>query len=315
MSGLRMIDAAAVHGAADYPALVGALGEMYRRGCEINELFRVDLASAGGTVNNLLLRPAWQRDRHIGVKLVTVFPDNNAKGLPSVMGVVVLIDGTTGEPLACIDGTALTLYKTAANSALGACYLAREQAETMLMVGAGALAPHLIRAHAAVRPVRRVTVWNRTTARAEALAAEHTRPELPIAATADLEGAARGADVISCATMARQPLIRGAWLKPGAHLDLVGGYTPEMRETDDEAMRRARIYVDTREGTLREVGDIAAPLAAGVISEADIEGDLTQLARGEVPGRRTADEITVFKNGGGSNQDLAVAQFLAARVG
>ncbi len=308
-----MIDAAAVDAALDYPSLVEALREMYRIGCDLNEVFRLSLADGGGA--SFLLRPAWQRDRHIGVKLVSVFPDNNAKGLPSVLGTYVLIDGSTGAPLACIDGTSLTLYKTAANSALGAAYLARDDAETMLMVGAGALAPHLIAAHAEVRPIRRVRVWNRTPGRAEALAAERTRPGLRVRAVGDLESAAREADVISCATMTIEPLIRGAWLKPGAHVDLVGGYTPEMREADDEAVRRARVFVDTREGTVGEVGDIAAPLASGVIREADLEADLYQLARGERGGRRGPDEITLFKNGGGGNQDLATAQLVVRRAG
>ncbi len=313
MDPVRMIDAEAVHAAADWGALIDAIDAMYRAGVDHNALFRLDLASANGVVANFLLRPAWQRDRNIGVKLVTVFPDNNAKGLPSVLGLYVLMDGRTGAPLACIDGAALTLYKTAANSALGARYLAREDAATMLMVGAGALAPYLIAAHAHVRPIREVRVWNRTPARARDLAARHGGDALPIAATEDLEAAARWADVICCATMARAPLIRGDWLAPGAHLDLVGGYTPEMREADDEAARRARVFVDTREGTLAEVGDIAGPIAAGVISEDDICADLAQLARGERQGRESADEITLFKNGGGSNQDLATAQFFAAR--
>lgn len=314
MSAIKVIDAEAVDAALDYPSLVEALREMYRIGCDLNEVLRLSLAGASGAVASFLLRPAWQRDRHLGVKLATVFPENNAKGLPSVQGTYVLFDGATGSPLACIDGTLLTLYKTAANSALGATYLARDDSVTMLMVGAGALAPHLIEAHAAVRPIRRVMVWNRTPARAEALAAERTRPGLSVSAVRDIESAAREADVISCATMTIEPLIRGAWLKPGAHVDLVGGYTPKMREADDEAVRRARVFVDTREGTLREVGDIAAPLASGVIGEADIEADLTQLARGERDGRRGPDEITLFKNGGGGNQDLATAQLIARRA-
>ena len=315
MSGIRVIGAEAVAGALDYPSLVDALGDMYRVGCELNEMFRLSLAGSGGTVSNFLMRPAWQRDRNIGIKLATVFPDNNAKGLPTVFGTYVLMDGATGAPLACIDGTLLTLYKTAANSALGATYLARDDAETMLMVGAGAMAPHLIEAHAAVRPIRRVRVWNRTPARAEALAGGRSWPAgLAVSAVGDLEGAAREADVISCATMTVEPLIRGAWLKPGAHLDLVGGYTPKMREADDEAVRRARVFVDTREGTLTEVGDICAPLANGVIGEADIEADLTQLVRGERGGRRGPEEITLFKNGGGGNQDLATAQLIASRA-
>jgi ornithine cyclodeaminase len=304
-----MIDAAAVHAAVDHAALVDGLRDMYRAGCERNDLFRIVL---GG--NSLLLRPAWQRDRHIGVKLVTVFPDNDSRGLPSVLGVYVLLDGTSGAPLACIDGTSLTLYKTAANSALGATYLARDDAASMLVVGAGALAQHVIEAHAAVRPLRRVAVWNRTQARAEALVHGRDWRNLDITVAADLEAASHDADIISCATMASTPLIRGEWLEQGTHLDLIGGFTPEMREADDEAVRRARVFVDTREGTLSEVGDIADPLARGVITENDIEGDLTQLARGERDGRRTPDEITLFKNGGGGNQDLATAQLILRRV-
>lgn len=310
MNEFRMIDAAAVDAAVDPAELVDSLRDMYRVGCERNELFRLELGGA-----SLLLRPAWQRDRHIGVKLVTVFPDNDARGLPSVLGVYVLLDGATGAPLACIDGASLTLYKTAANSALGATYLAREDAAGMLMVGAGALAPHVIEAHAAVRPLSRVAVWNRTPARAEALVHGRDWGNLDINVASDLEAAVREADVIACATMARAPLIRGEWLKQGAHLDLIGGFTPEMREADDEAVRRARVFVDTREGTLGEVGDIADPLARGVITENDIEGDLTQLARGEHAGRRGACEITLFKNGGGGNQDLATAQLILRRAG
>lgn len=310
-----MIDGEAVHAAVDYAGLIEALRDIYRQGCDVNELFRISLAGASGTVANYLLRPAWQRDRHIGVKLVTVFPDNNAKGLPSILGIYVLSDGATGAPLACIDGTVLTLYKTTANSALGAAYLAREDASTLLMVGAGAIAPHAIEAHAAVRPIRRVLLWNRTASRAEALVRGRDWQGLDVTVVSDLEAAAREADVISCATMSNEPLIRGEWLKPGAHLDLIGGFTPEMREADDEAVRRARVFVDTREGTLAEVGDIAGPLAAGVIAESDIVADLTQLARGERGGRESADEITLFKNGGGGNQDLATAQYIAARAG
>lgn len=304
-----MIDASAVHTAVDYPSLMDSLRDMYRAGCDINELFNLDLADA-----SFLLRPAWQRDRHIGVKLVTVFPGNAAKSLPSVLGVYILMDGRTGEVLACIDGTALTLYKTAANSALGTSFLAREDSASMLMVGAGALAPHVIDAHAAVRPLRRIGLWNRTPARAEALLRDREWPGLDVNVVTDLEGAAREADIISCATMTREPLIRGEWLKRGAHLDLIGGFKPDMREADDEAVRRARVFVDTREGTLREVGDIADPLARGVITETDIEGDLTQLVRGECEGRRAPSDITLFKNGGGGNQDLATAQLVLRRA-
>jgi len=314
MTVVPMIDGAAVAAVLDYPAVIASLREAYREGCEVNEVFRLDLASASGALNSFLLRPAWQRDRHIGVKLVSVFPDNATRGLASVLGLYALFDGATGAPLACLDGTVLTLWKTAANSALAADYLAREDAASMLMVGAGALAPHLITAHACVRPIRRVAIWNRTPERARALARAGDWGGLEVTATEDLARAVGEADVISCATMARTPLIRGAWLRPGTHLDLVGGFTLAMREADDEAVRRARVYVDTPEGTIAEVGDIAGPIAAGVIAEADIAGDLYRLCRKTCPGRTSATEITLCKNGGGGLQDLATARLVFERT-
>jgi ornithine cyclodeaminase len=314
---MRVVNAEDVHRFLDYPSLVEALRDLFRRG--VDRMERIDLAEPlpDGRRNDWLLLPAWQFGRHFGVKLVSVFPENAGKGIESVQGVYLLFDGATGLPLAAIDGAALTLRKTAANSALAATYLAREGARFLLMVGAGALAPHLVQAHAAVRPIERVRVWNRTADRARALAAalatEDWARGLDIAATEDLEGAAREADVISCATMATAPLIRGDWLRPGTHLDLVGGFRPDMREADDEAVRRARIFVDARFTTLEVAGDICQPLAAGLIAEADIT-DGFQLARDERPGRLSEDEITLFKSGGGGHEDLGTAQHLMAKL-
>ena len=223
---------------------------------------------------------------------------------PSVMGTYLLLAGDSGEPLAGFDGMTLTLWRTAAASALAAGFLARPEARRMAMIGAGALAPRLIAAHAAVRPITQVTIWNRTPEAAERLAAALDRPGLAVTATRDREAAVREADIVSVATMSREPLVEGAWLKPGAHVDLVGAYTPEMREADDAAIRRARVYVDTRGGALKEAGDIVQPLAAGVIGEADIAGDLFDLCRGAVPGRRSDEEITLFKSVGSAIEDL-----------
>ncbi len=226
------------------------------------------------------------------------------------------MDGATGAPLAVIDGQALTLWRTAAASALAATFLARKNASRLVMVGAGALAPYLVAAHASVRPIAEVLIWNRNPQRAEKLAAELneraiTSPlrgdSIALAATADLEAAVRAADIVSCATLAAEPLVKGAWLKPGAHLDLVGAFTPKMREADDEAVRRARVFVDTRQGALKEAGDIVQPLEAGVIGESDIVGDLFDLCRGKVEGRTSPDEITLFKSVGTALEDLAAA--------
>jgi len=250
-----------------------------------------------------LVLPAWSAGRDFGTKLVTLLPGNADKenGFPTVQAVYPYFDGETGAPRAVIDGTALTLRKTAADSALGSSMLSRSDAETLLMVGAGALAP---------RPsIEKVMVWNRTPERRDSVVAALS-DHLAIETAIDLEGGVREADVISAATMATEPLIRGAWLKPGAHVDLVGGFTPEMRESDDEAVLRASVFVDSFETTVGVAGDIVQPMTAGVLAEADIRSDLYGLCRGDHPGRNAADEITLYKNGGGAHLDLFTARHL-----
>lgn len=314
---MRLVTGDEVHRLLDYPSLVEGLKAFHLQDIDDSDSIHMHQPLDSGSDAVFLLLPAWQRDQAIGVKLITVFPDNeyNGSGLPSVQGVYALFDGKDGRPLAVIDGTALTLRKTAADSATGASYLAREDAGTMLMVGAGAMAPHLIMAHVAVRPsLNRVLVWNRNGARAEALAGALKLDGVAISATDDLEGAARRADVISCATMSEQPLILGTWLKPGSHLDLVGSYQPHMRECDDEAMRRGRVYLDSRFFALEKTGELCQPIAAGVFSPDDVCGDLFQLARGSVAGRGSPEEITVFKNAGGGHLDLGTARFLLGRL-
>jgi ornithine cyclodeaminase/alanine dehydrogenase-like protein (mu-crystallin family) len=310
---MHMIDAARTHALLDYPGLVEALRDLFRRGVDrLERAFLTQPTGAGS--NDWLILPAWQFGRNFGAKLVSIFPGNPARGKDAVLGLYVLFDGSTGEPLAAIDGAALTVRKTAANSALAATYLARKDAQTLLMVGAGAMGPHLIQAHAAVRPIARVEVWNRTPERARKLADELELPGVTITPTTDLEGAARRADIISCATIATTPLIRGTWLRPGTHLDLVGGYRPDMREADDEAVRRAaRIYVDARFTTVEVAGDIVEPVKAGLIDPGAII-DTFQLARGERRGRQSASEITFFKSGGGGHEDLGTAQYLLGQL-
>ena len=305
---MRVIGAAEVEAALDYRQLVERLRQMFRTGCAVPLRQHYTVPTDGESDATLLLMPAWQVGHHIGIKLVTVFPDNVKLSLPSVMGAYLLLDAKTGMPLALIDGPSLTLRRTAAASALAARYLAREDCERLLMVGTGALAPHLILAHAAVRPVCNVLVWGRDPAKAKRLARRLDRSDFRVVATTDLEGAARGAQIISCATMSREPLIRGDWLQPGTHLDLVGGFTPEMREADDVAVAKARVFVDTREGAMAEAGDIVQPLADGVIGADDIAGDLFDLTRGNRAGRRFYDQITLFKSVGTALEDLAAAQ-------
>ncbi|MGY2050222.1 bifunctional Delta(1)-pyrroline-2-carboxylate/Delta(1)-piperideine-2-carboxylate reductase [Methylobacterium sp. JK268] len=253
----------------------------------------------------LFLMPAWDAE-HIAVKVLTLHPGNAARGLATSQGGVLLSERATGRPLALIDAARLTLWRTAGASALAARSLARRDASRLLMVGAGALAPYLIRAHAAALPLRDVAVWNRRPETARRLAADLAAEGLPVRAVDDLEAGARAADLISCATLSETPLVRGAWLAPGSHLDLVGAFSMAMREADDEALRRGRIYVDTRDALVKG-GDVAAALAAGAIPPEAVLGDLADLCCGRVGGRGSPEEITVFKSVGAAVEDLAAA--------
>ena len=310
---MRWIDANTVHTALDYTVLTDALEAAFRAGGEVPVRHHHNLEPEGPVPPTLLLMPAWQAGGPIGVKAVTVFAGNAERGLPAVHALFLLFDGTTGAPLAVIDGPALTERRTAAASALAARYLARADAAHLVMVGAGKLAPHLVRAHAAVRPISRISVWNRTPERAAALAADLRGEGFDAVAADDLEAVVPAADIVSCATLATEPLIQGAWLSPGTHLDLVGAFKPTMRECDDEAVRRARLYVDVMESALTEGGDLVGPLARGVISRSQIVGDFAGLTRGEVPGRTSDAEITLFKSVGNALEDLTAAQTVLDR--
>ncbi len=309
---MRIITSAEVEAALEFKDLIERLRETFRKGAEVP--VRHHHAIGGGSDATLLLMPAWQPGRHIGIKLVTVFPHNGERSLPSVMGAYLLLSGTTGEPLAMIDGPTLTVKRTAAASALAAGYLARQDSERLLMIGTGALAPYLIRAHAEVRPICNVLIWGRNPDKAEQLARRLDRRDFKVAATTDLEAAVQGAHIISAATMTLEPLIKGAWLQPGQHLDLVGGFRPDMREADDDAVSRARVFVDTRDGACSEAGDIVQPLESGVLTEDDIAADLFDLTRGERAGRRYYDQITMFKSVGTALEDLGAAQLAYERA-
>ena len=248
---------------------------------------------------SLLLMPAWQPGRMLGVKIVTVFPGNRALGRGSVGSHYLLCDGVTGEALALLDGEALTARRTAAASALAASYLARPDASRLLVVGAGQVASLLPAAYRAVRPIERVQVWNRTPEGSARLAADLVAEGFAAFSVADLGAAIAGADIVTCATLATTALVRGAELRPGVHLDLIGGFTRNMREADDAALRRARVFIDT-DAALAEAGDLAG------LDPADIAGTLATLCAGG-PGRRTPDEITLFKSVGTALEDLAAA--------
>ncbi|MFQ5737865.1 MAG: ornithine cyclodeaminase family protein [Acidobacteriota bacterium] len=312
---MRFISAEEVHARLDYVPLAERLRLMFEQGCRVPGRHHHQISPSGAEKGTLLLMPCWQEDHHLGVKIVSVHPHNPSLGLPSVTGLFLLMDAGTGVPLAVIDGAALTLRRTAAASALAADYLARADSRVLLMVGAGALAPHLIRAHARTRPLREVLIWNRHPHRVEQVKAQLEIPPVHIRLATNLEKAVAKADIISCATSTRNPLIQGDWVKPGTHIDLVGGFTPTMREVDDRAVERARLFVDTREGALQEAGDLIDPLSRGVISRTDIAADLSQLVRGEKKGRESRDEITLFKSVGTALEDLAAAQLLMEDAG
>lgn len=302
------LDPDATRAALEWRPLIEALRTMFRDGCESPVRHHHDFQVPGEADGTLLLMPAWVPGRYLGTKLATVVPGNGARGLPAVMASYLLNDARTGEMVAMIDGGELTARRTAAASALAADYLARQDARHLLVVGTGRLSRNLAAAHASVRPLSRVAVWGRDPEKARAVA-EEIAGELDILAQPadNLEEAVRDADIVSCATLSEAPLVEGAWLKPGSHLDLVGAFKPTMRESDDEAVSRARVFVDTREGATKEAGDIVQALASGALAEDGIEADLFDLTRGTHAVLRQADDITLFKSVGAALEDLAAA--------
>lgn len=266
---------------------------------EIKDLF---LYRGGDTILN---RAAWIDGLAQLVKVATVFPGNGAHGLPTINGAVNLFDDKTGALMALVDFHLVTKWKTAGDSLLAAKKLARPDARVILLVGAGTVARSMVAAYASHFADARFLIWNRSPAAAEAMAAADDR----VTAVTDLAAAVARADIICTATMSKEPLIRGAWLRPGQHLDLIGAYRPDMREADDEVMRRASVFVDSRATTIHHIGEIMDPVARGVIAETDIRADYYDLASGTYR-RRSADEITVAKNGGGAHIDLMTAHYI-----
>ncbi len=308
-----VIGAAEIDAALDFPSLIARLRATFRdAGVAVPPRHHHALADQGGGPATLLLMPAWQEGGPIGVKVAGVFPGNAARGLPAVTGLYLLLDGDTGLPLAVLDAAALTRWRTAAASALAADFLARPDAATLVMIGTGGLAEPLIRAHAAIRPLRRALVWGRDPAKAAALAARLDRPGLRVEAASALASAVGTADIVSCATPATAPVLQGEWLAPGTHVDLVGGFTAAMREADDRVVARARLFVDTRTA-LAEAGDLVQPIRTGVITADACLGDLAALCRGVCGGRQSAEEITLFKSVGTALEDLAAARLVVER--
>ena len=281
----------------------------------LREGFRAEIATPVrhhheiSAVSTLLLMPAWSKD-WAGLKTVVFKSDNAAQGLPTIQASYLLIAQKTGATVAMMDGGEITRRRTAAASALAADYLARKDSTTMTLVGAGALGPHFVRAHAAVRPIKRVFIHSRTLAKAEELAAQLAHEGFEAHSVADLEHAVRQSDIVSCVTTATAPVVMGQWLKPGTHVDLAGAFKPTMRETDAEVVARSSVHVDTRDGALAEAGDLLQARDEGKFDFAQIKGDLFELCRGQVKGRTSDGEITLFKSAGTAIEDLATAIML-----
>jgi len=312
---MRIVDADTVADCLPYGQLIDALDRAFGAGAQVPVRAHHAIEAEGRSTATLLMMPAWRDGGCIGVKIATVFPDNAKRGLGAVHASYFLMDGLTGEPLAVLDGSELTLRRTACASALASRYLSRSDARTLLMVGTGRLAPHLVRAHATVRDLERVIVWGRRDAAAHELVGSMQPFGAELRVASDLEEAVRAADIVCCATLASQPLIRGAWLRPGQHLDLVGAFTPTMREADGDAVRRSRTAVDTYAGAFREAGDILLAIDEGLIDRQHVQAELSELVLGDKTLRRTAADITLFKSVGTALEDLAAAELVVANSG
>jgi ornithine cyclodeaminase len=303
---VKLVDAAETERQLPFATLIPALREMFVTGCVVppRHHHRIDRAPAPDAT--LLLMPAWKPNDALGVKVVNVFPGNDQAGLPGVHSLYCLFDANHGTPIAVLDGNVITARRTAAVSALAASYLARPDAERLLVVGAGRVASLLPAAYREVRAIRQVAVWDRTPASAQALVLRLRMLGFDAVVAPDLAVAVRAADVVSCATFATDPLVLGEWLQPGVHLDLIGSFTPQMRETDDAAIGRASIFVDT-ENALKESGDLVLPMQSGVFSTDRLAGTLADLCAGRHCGRVTTEEVTLFKSVGTAMSDLAAA--------
>lgn len=289
-----------------YKKLIEALRDIFQSDYTLPLRHHHFYKTPAGDENTLILMPVWNSE-FMGMKQVTVAPANAKQDMPSIFAQYILSDSKTGEPLALMNATELTARRTACTSALASSYLSREDAEQLLIVGGGSVAKHLVPAHMAVRNYKKVSVWMRNSIKLAEFVADLKNQGIPAEAVTDLEESARNADVISCATLSKTPLIKGAWIKPGTHLDMIGSHKPTTRETDNDAIRKSSIFVDSRMGALHETGELALPIADGIITEEDVKADIVELIKGIHMGRATHEEVTLFKSAGLAIEDLAAA--------
>lgn len=261
------------------------------------------------TPSTLLLMPAWDPGKNAGIKVVSISPENSAFELPSVQGTYIYLDAKTGVLKAIFDAKELTSKRTAATSALASTFLSKPDASSLLMIGTGALSKNLIRAHASVRPIDRVYVWGRNIEKAKQISEALTQESFSVIPIENISDKISEVDIISCATLSQHPLVFGKYLKPGQHIDLVGSYRPDMREADDETIKKTMVFVDTMEGGLKENGDLVIPIKNGIISENDVKGDLFDLCKKNILGRQNEHSITLFKSVGHALEDLVAANY------
>lgn len=307
MSVIPFIRASEVEHIMDWKDACDALVKGHRMNrADIDDiLFRHDQDS-------LLNRAAWIKGLGIGVKTATIFPGNEKldPAFPNIHAVFTLFDDKTGVPVALIDGNLVTKWKTAADSLLGARLLARPDSKTLLIIGAGTVAASLVEAFpTGFTGLEQILIWNRTPERAHGLAARMANGKTSVESVEDLASAAARADIVATATMSSKPVLKGEWITPGTHVDLIGAFRADMREADDELIRKAELFVDSRETAIYEVGELKVPLEKGIITEQDIRGDLYDLCK-ETKGRSSDKAITVYKNGGGAHLDLMIANYI-----
>lgn len=309
---MQVIDTAATRAALSFETVIPALRAGFQGGYTVPPR-HVHAIEADGRKGTSLIMPAWSEAGYFGVKVINIFPDNTHDGLPGLHATYTLYSARTGVPLASVDGDVVTAYRTAGAAALGADYLARADARVLLILGSGRIAGLVAQAMRAVRPIDRVLVWNVREAGARRLADALQAQGFAAEAITDLEAGVRQADIVSCATLSTEPLVQGAWLRPGTHLDLIGSFKPEMKETDPACFAGHAVYVDTDEAPTKS-GDLLAAFEAGTLARDQIRGTLFDLAAGRVKGRTDAGQITVFKAVGSALEDLALAALVYEQV-
>jgi len=310
---MKVYDKKNVASSLQYEILIEVLRKAFSSKISAPERVQHTIEKKNGSDATLLMMPAWKIGKHIGIKIVSVFPENTMQNMSAVHANYFLMDANDGSPIAVMDGTELTLRRTACASALAADYLVNKNVDTLLIIGTGNLAPHLIKAHCKVRDYSKILIWGRNKVKAKKMARTLDILDRETMVMNDLKEALNVADVISCATLSKRPLIMGDWIKPGQHFDLVGAFTPEMAEVDSQTIAMSKVVVDTYEGALSESGELITALKEGHIKNKHILSDLRELVLGEKNIRNHSNDITLFKSVGTALEDLAAAELVVKK--